>query len=206
MRNYLRFSVCGEASLLLYIFVSLLPAVASLGFTWWMGNWAEKDLDEQQRSIYPWVLLAILIALFFANFIRESTVFLTFLLSTSNIHYEMCKKVLSAKIVFFDSNPVGRILTRFSKDMAVLDLVLPAISIIMTYGLFRALTVTISLVIVNPWLLIPTFASCCYIAYLMRAPSRVMLEAQRIDAVQRGPIHNSFTTLINGLVSIRAYD
>jgi hypothetical protein len=41
------------------------------------------------------------------------------------MHAAMTKAVLRAKMLFFDSNPIGRIITRFSKDMNVLDLVMP---------------------------------------------------------------------------------
>jgi len=122
------------------------------------------------------------------------------------MHLAMCEKVLSANIEFFDSNPVGRILTRFSKDMAVLDLIMPPVSIVMTYGIFRAITVTVSIIIVNYWLLIPALITGCYVIYLMRMPSLAMIECQRVDAIARGPIHNLFSTVVNGLTSIRAYD
>lgn len=41
--------------------------------------------------------------------------------SAFNIHNTMLSKVARAQIVFYDSNPVGRILSRFSKDIAVVD-------------------------------------------------------------------------------------
>jgi len=99
---------------------------------------------------------------------RESTIFGIYIRTTSNMHTAMCENVLRANILFFDSNPIGRILTRFSKDMAVLDIVAPSISILMTYGIFRAITVTISLVIINYWLLFPAAFSFIYLIYLMR--------------------------------------
>lgn len=101
---------------------------------------------------------------------------------------------------------MGRILTRFSKDMAVLDLVAPSTSILMTYGIFRAITVAISLVIINYWLLIPAFFAVLYLVYLMRNAKMAMIEAQRLDSIVRGPIHSLFSTIVSGLVSIRAYD
>jgi hypothetical protein len=93
------------------------------------------------------------------------------------MHLAMCEKVLRSNILFFDSNPIGRILTRFSKDMAVLDYVAPAISIVMTYGIFRAITVTISLVVINYWLLIPAAFSVAYLVYLMKNSTIAMVEA-----------------------------
>lgn len=89
----------------------------------------------------------------------------------------MCEKVLRSKILFFDSNPIGRILTRFSKDMAVLDLLVPAVSILMTYGIFRAFTVCISIVIVNVWLLIPAAFAVGYLFYLLYSAKMAMIEA-----------------------------
>jgi ATP-binding cassette subfamily C (CFTR/MRP) protein 4 len=88
----------------------------------------------------------------------------------------MSKAVIHSKILFFDSNPVGRILTRFSKDMAVLDQIAPAISILMTYGIFRAFTVTVSLCIVNAWLILPALAGLAYLIYLMKHAAFAMLE------------------------------
>jgi ATP-binding cassette subfamily C (CFTR/MRP) protein 4 len=37
----------------------------------------------------------------------------------------MLISVIETKIRFFDVNPVGRIMNRFSKDLANLDLILP---------------------------------------------------------------------------------
>lgn len=33
-----------------------------------------------------------------------------------------------------------------------------------------------------------------------------MVEAQRLDSIVRGPIHSLFAMVVNGLISIRAYD
>lgn len=48
--------------------------------------------------------------------------------SAENIHDKMLTKVARSRILFFDSNPVGRILARFSKDISVVDLQIPALS------------------------------------------------------------------------------
>ena len=93
------------------------------------------------------------------------------------MHTAMCEKVLRANILFFDSNPIGRILTRFSKDMAVLDLIAPSLTILMTYGIFRAITVALSLCVVNYWLLIPTIISVVYMTYLLKYTSIALIEA-----------------------------
>lgn len=65
------------------------------------------------------------------------------------MHDRMVQKVIRSKIVFFDSNPIGRIFTRFSKDVTILDLVLPSISILATFGIFRSITVAMVIMYIH---------------------------------------------------------
>ena len=48
------------------------------------------------------------------------------------MHNQMADKVLRAPILFFDSNPIGRITTRFSKDMTMLDMVFTNVAVMTT--------------------------------------------------------------------------
>ena len=60
---------------------------------------------------------------------------------------------MRADIQFFDSTPIGRITTRFSRDMTILDSAIPPVAIMVTHGLLRTISVIISVSIVNPYLL-----------------------------------------------------
>lgn len=143
---------------------------------------------------------------FLVSVCREATIFNILIRSTSNMHVEMAKRIVRARVVFFDSNPIGRILTRFSKDMAVLDLIVPPTAVLVSYGIFRTTSVTIALCVVNYWLVIPLIFVLFYFVYIVKRASRAMVEAQRLDSVVRGPIHSLFAMVVNGLISIRAYD
>jgi len=57
--------------------------------------------------------------------LRAAVVFWIISKSTTNMHHVVSNRVLRANILFFDSNPIGRIVTRFSKDVAVLDFIIP---------------------------------------------------------------------------------
>lgn len=41
--------------------------------------------------------------------------------SNTSLHKKMLSSILRAKILFFDQNPSGRILNRFSNDISLLD-------------------------------------------------------------------------------------
>jgi len=86
---------------------------------------------------------------------RVFIVFAIFLLSTTNMHNAMTNKVLRASVLFFDSNPIGRITTRFAKDVVVLDLMVPPIAVFTSVFAFRTIFIAITICVINPWLLIP---------------------------------------------------
>lgn len=84
------------------------------------------------------------------------------------MHNSMVKSVIRANITFFDSNPIGRITTRFSRDMAIVDQGIPPLLIFTTQGLLRILTVIISVSIVNPYLLIIAAIGVVYMVKVYR--------------------------------------
>jgi ABC-type multidrug transport system fused ATPase/permease subunit len=69
------------------------------------------------------------------------------------MHKTMTSKVLKAPLEFFEKNSSGKVISRFSKDLTILDMLLPPITVLVTNGIFRAIAVFISVSIVNPILI-----------------------------------------------------
>ena len=111
------------------------------------------------------------------NFIRALVIFKIALTSSSNMHNQMVIKVIRASILFFDSNPVGRVLTRFSKDMAILDSLLPTVCVFATFGIFRSLTVMLVVIILNPWLALVIALVTALMYYVFKSKVFVMVES-----------------------------
>ena len=145
----------GLCGFVFYLLACALAATGQLAVSLQLTNWANQPYDEQQKSYYPQALGALIALSLLMSFLRECTIFNMVIRSNSNLHQAMANTIVRAKIVFFDSNPIGRILTRFSKDMAVLDLIFPTTIVITSYGIFRTVFVSIALCIVNYWLVIP---------------------------------------------------
>ena len=138
--------------------------------------------------------------------IRSLSLFKIILTSSTNLHDAIVQRVLRANIIFFDSNPIGRIVTRFSKDLITFDLMAPIISIITIQGFFRTGTVVIIISIIN-YYMIPVILVCALLMlYIMKKGTKVMIEAQRRDSESRSPIHGTFAMVVNGLVSLRVAD
>lgn len=66
----------------------------------------------------------------------------------------MVQKILRAKIQFFDSNPIGRIQTRFSKDITALDQVITIMVQMATFSAFRTFYIFATMAVLY-WPLVP---------------------------------------------------
>ncbi len=124
----------------------------------------------------------------------------------TNLHNVVSERVIRAKILFFDSNPIGRIVTRFSKDIMVLDFILPIFFMYLTNGVLRTIVVAVTVGIINPWLFIAIAVAIVFMVLILRHATTAMQKSIMMDGILRGPIHNTFGMIINGLVTLRAHD
>ena len=122
------------------------------------------------------MLGAIITIFILISFLRGVIHFIVLLKANSKIHEAMIKTVLRAKILFFDSNPVGRILTRFSKDLSGLDYLLPILSFMMLQGLTRGFLSFILVVSTNFYLIPFLIILTIYMILISRRGSVVMVE------------------------------
>lgn len=204
-KNFFDFSY-GCSGIITLFLVCLFTSILQLLPSLWLTEWLDGDIDEQQKDIYPIVYGTMIGVYILFTMIRSIAIFQIILKSSTNLHNAMVDRVLRANILFFDSNPIGRVVTRFSKDLVVFDLIMPILVIIIVQGFFRTGTVVIIISVVNPWMLV-LVAFCAVMMYFtMKKGSRVMIEAQRRDAESRGPVHGTFAMVVNGMVSLRASD
>ena len=205
LNNYLSFSF-GCWSYWMYFIFGLVSALLQLYTTYFVSDWSNKPFEEQQRSYYPIVFgISVLVYMLF-TFLRGLVIFSISLTSSKNMHNKMVEKICRAPILFFDSNPVGRVQTRFSKDTATLDLLIPPITVFASFGLFRTLTVFIIVCVIQPWLVLVILIAVCLMFCVFKYSVTVMIQSQREDSIFRGPLNSGMTNILIGLVSIRTYE
>merc|ERR1711892_762133 len=83
----------------------------------------DSSLDEHYFNLG--IYGAIVGALCIISMIRTMHFFFLCMQSSVNLHEQMFQSIIRAPCRFFDTNPVGRILNRFSKDMGSMDELLP---------------------------------------------------------------------------------
>ena len=78
----------------------------------------KEEVDEKYYSI---VYSSLIIAMFITIFIRCFTFFSMCMKSSVKLHNQIFDKILRVPMTFFENNPTGRILNRFSKDIGTVD-------------------------------------------------------------------------------------
>ena len=169
----------------------------------WLSHLSKKTLKQQQKFdnlvIYS---SAIAVSLVLAT-IRVALFFLVTLRASERLHNKMVKAVLHAKLLFFDINPTGRILNRFSRDIGCLDEQLPQFSIICIQYLLFVLSGALIPAFANPWLLLVLFPISVVFGLFTRYYLKTSRELKRLESICRSPVFSHFSETMAGLDTIR---
>lgn len=114
-------------------------------------------------------------------------------------------KILHAKVRFFDSTPIGRIMNRFSKDLEGVDQELTPYIEGSFYCLITCLSTVVLITIITPQFLfvaITVMILYALVGYFYLSASR---ELKRLDSISRSPIYQHFSETLVGVTTIRAY-
>jgi len=107
---------------ILAIVATVFQMIPSYVLAKWTGLPLEEYLDgDMYIKIFVYSILIYMLLVL----IRSTVMYFILGIANSNIHNKMAERVIRSPILFFDSNPIGRISTRFSRDLVVLDMMLP---------------------------------------------------------------------------------
>ena len=151
------------------------------------------------------MLLLVIVGFFVSGITRNLlNTFLT-LIQTSKMHKQMVRALVRSELSFFDSNPVGRILNRFSKDISIGDVVLPVISTWFIDQLLIVISIMVLLCVAIPW---SALAVAVVVAVVLLIRFRALLvqrESMKLELISRSPVASVLGISLSGLTTIRAY-
>ena len=86
---------------------------------YWVREWSNSSTQDSNYNIQG---MGILLLITYISFVFRVFFYINlFLKSNVKLHNEALKSIALAPSVFFDKNPTGRIINRFSKDVGVVD-------------------------------------------------------------------------------------
>ena len=122
------------------------------------------------------------------------------------LHERLLNSVMHAPVSWFESTPIGRILSRFSSDMDRIDLELGSTLAQLLSCVFNVAGALVAIALATKGLFLAIVPIILFVFYRMQKHYRkTSTEVQRIDSISRSPIFSNFSQVLDGLPTIRAY-
>nr|KAF6427059.1 ATP binding cassette subfamily C member 4 [Rousettus aegyptiacus] len=206
---------------LMLIFILLVNITAQVTYIfqdWWLSYWANEQsalnitvngkgniTEKLDLNWYLGIYSGLTIAVFIFGIARCLLVFYVLVNASKTLHDRMFESILKAPVLFFDRNPIGRILNRFSKDIGHMDDLLPLtfIDFIQTFLLVIAVVgVAVSVI---PWIVIPLVPLGIVFFVLRSYFLETSRDVKRLESTTRSPVFSHLSSSLQGLWTIRAY-
>ncbi|CAO1302137.1 unnamed protein product [Diamesa tonsa] len=167
-------------------------------------NFMEGLQYDKNWDIYFFTILTVLTVV--TTLTRSIMFFNIAMKASKKLHDAMFTGVTRATMYFFGTNPSGRILNRFSKDMGQIDEILPSIMIDVIQIFLSLFGIVVVLSIVNPYNLIPTAVLGILFYFMRKFYLMSSRNIKRMEATTRSPIYSHLAASLNGLSTIRAFN
>ncbi|XP_015167600.1 ABC transporter C family member 12-like isoform X5 [Solanum tuberosum] len=172
----------------------------------WLGVWTKASSSKSNGAGFYILVYAILsFSQVFVTLANSFWLIISSLNAAKKIHDTMLHSILRAPMVFFHTNPSGRIINRFAKDLGDIDRNVANIGNMCLSQLWQLLSTFVLIGVVSTislWAIMPLLI-LFYAAYLYY--QNTSREVKRLDSITRSPVYAQFGEAINGLSTIRAY-
>ncbi|XP_036338640.1 probable multidrug resistance-associated protein lethal(2)03659 [Rhagoletis pomonella] len=195
----------------LFILARGCQAVMDIFIARW-ATWEESQPQLHETSevfskkrmnivlIYTGLMLGTLIL----YVVRTFGFFYICLAISLRLHDYLFNGIIRARMRFFNTNASGRILNRFSSDIANIDISLPQ-AMLDSYSFYMNIIAVLTIVaFANYWLLIPAFVMIALLYLCRGLYINASRSLKRIESMTRSPVYSHTNQTFQGLTTIRA--
>ncbi|CAG9859550.1 unnamed protein product [Phyllotreta striolata] len=213
----------GVIAAAIIVFLFLATQVGVSGVDYWVSYWVNIEEYRNHTDDYiasgplsiklvDWstdtclyIYSGILLMLFILAGTRSFAYYKVCMVSSRKLHAIIYDSVVGATMRFFDTNPGGRILNRFSKDMGAIDEVLPKVILDSTQMLLSMFGGLLLIVVVNPYFLVLMAVLGVIFGLMRHVYLRSSKNIKRLEGMMRSPVFTHLKATIEGLTTIRAF-
>uniref|UniRef100_A0A672ZR01 Cystic fibrosis transmembrane conductance regulator n=1 Tax=Sphaeramia orbicularis TaxID=375764 RepID=A0A672ZR01_9TELE len=188
---------------------------------WWLAYWAEEQdklnvngtiienglnvTKELDLDFFLGIYAGLTAATIIFGFMRNLFLFNVLVRCAQALHNRMFNSILRTPVRFFDINPIGRILNRFSKDIGMLDSNMPWTFVDFIQVFLQILGVICVAASVIPLILVPVIPLLGVFLWLRRYFLRTSRDIKRLESTTRSPVFSHLSSSLQGLWTIRAF-
>uniref|UniRef100_A0A1I8MDU6 ABC transporter n=1 Tax=Musca domestica TaxID=7370 RepID=A0A1I8MDU6_MUSDO len=214
---YAKYFSSGGSYITLAIMVILCVGTQAIGSggDYFLSYWVNKNENKlhevdaraeiQTDPVDIYIFSSINVAIIIVAMLRSFMFFNLASKSSTRLHNDMFVSVTRTSMYFFNTNPSGRILNRFSKDMGQVDEILPQVMMDVIQIFLGLLGIVIILAIINPWNILATVIMFVIFYFLRSFYLKTSRDVKRLEAITRSPIYTHLGASLNGLATIRAF-
>ncbi|XP_024524379.1 multidrug resistance-associated protein 4 isoform X1 [Selaginella moellendorffii] len=198
------FNTMGWALVILVGITFVITQCALTAGDYWLSVWTDKKYNLQ-AGLYVAIYAALAVGFLIFASLRVSL----FTEATNNaarkLHSKMAENILRSPVTFFDHNPTGRIINRFTKDQSAVDEILPFTLQQVIAFVGSCLGALALIAILLPWFMLVTPIYLMVFIYMRQRYVAICCDVKRLDGVSRSAVYAHLVESIEGVVSIRAY-
>ncbi|CAK67718.1 unnamed protein product (macronuclear) [Paramecium tetraurelia] len=158
-----------------------------------------------QTKITFLMLSCLVIGLMVCSFIKYLINIKQVQATTQNIHKQMINSIAQAPISYFDVNPSGRIINRFSNDLSLCDNSTNQVCLDILEMIGNFFIALITLAILQPYFIFVIFFIIALNLYQYNFYNQIVSQLKENELIQRSPLFDFIKKTLGGSIQIKVY-
>ncbi|NXI34942.1 MRP3 protein, partial [Galbula dea] len=193
---------------LVICFLYCCQNAAAIGANVWLSDWTNEPVingTQHNTAMRIGVYAALGLLQGLIVLVCSFTLAMGGINAARKLHTALLENKLRTPQSFYDTTPIGRIINRFSKDIYVIDEVIPP-TILMFFGtFFTSLSTMIVIIASTPLFAVVIVPLAILYFFVQRFYVATSRQLKRLESVSRSPIYSHFSETVSGASVIRAY-
>nr|XP_009677166.1 PREDICTED: canalicular multispecific organic anion transporter 2 isoform X1 [Struthio camelus australis] len=193
---------------LVICFLYCCQNAAAIGANVWLSDWTNEPVingTQHNTTMRIGVYAALGLLQGTLVLISSFTLAMGGINAARTLHAGLLENKFHTPQSFYDTTPTGRIINRFSKDIYVIDEVIPPTILMFLGTFFTSLSTMIVIIASTPLFAVVIVPLAILYFFVQRFYVATSRQLKRLESVSRSPIYSHFSETITGASVIRAY-
>jgi ATP-binding cassette subfamily C (CFTR/MRP) protein 4 len=176
---------------------------------WYAKITDEILLDSQvirliKTDVAMYIYSVIILTAIVVTLLRSLAFFKMAMNASKNLHNQMFHALLQTSMRFFDTNPSGRVLNRFSKDMGAIDEFLPRVLMDAIQILLVMSGILLMVTVANYYMVVAIIVIGALFFKVRTWYVATAKDVKHLEGITKSYVYSHLNSSLNGIITIRA--